>query len=332
MRATPSLRCFASTMMRPPSSWVMCEVSSRVPSAMPTRSAPSSRALALIWLAVSGFLKISTKLPLLAFELLELARHHHLVALGPHPARIPLREPGDRLSGLARLAPVLLDRIFLRRAFGDLLLHVGEMGVIVVADRADGEAARAVAERADDAQQALPEAEQIARFQHGGALLRRSVDHALHELQHGHEAEFLRLGGAAALVDAPAKHRIWRTRVQAAAARFADADLLGDALIRLELELAQDAREVDARAELRREDVHFQPERAEAGFHAEMARRQATIGGALEIPIGFLRRGDEGRMSGALELVGQAVRDLVHLAQHQHVHVLHRHVGHGAEG
>src|SRR3954452_25068610 len=133
MRATPSLRCFASTMMRPPSSWVMCEVSSRAPSAMPTRSAPSSRALALIWLAVSGFLKISTKLPLLAFELLELARHHPLVALGPHPARIPFGQPGDRLSGLARLPPAFLARISPRRAFRDSLFRVGDMGVIVVA-------------------------------------------------------------------------------------------------------------------------------------------------------------------------------------------------------
>src|SRR3954465_4570508 len=245
MRATPSLRCFASTMMRPPSSWVMCEVSSRVPSAMPTRSAPSSRALALIWLAVSGFLKISTKLPLLAFELLELARHHPLVALRPHPARIPFGQPGDRLSGLARLAPALLDRIFLRRALGDLLLHVGEMGVIIVADRADGEAARAVAERADDAQQALPEAEEIARAQGGfslfGSFLFKELVEKLGDLR---KTELLRLGRARRLVEAPLAHRVWRARVQAAAARLPDANLLLHALVGLELELGEDASQI----------------------------------------------------------------------------------------
>src|SRR5436190_23524048 len=129
MRATPSLRCLASTMMRPPSSWVMCEVSSRVPSAMPTRSAPSSRALALIWLAVSGFLKISTGfLPLLiryllSFELLELARHHALVAFGADPARVPFGETAARLARFARLLPMLLDGNLLRRFLGNVLLH-----------------------------------------------------------------------------------------------------------------------------------------------------------------------------------------------------------------
>src|SRR5260221_14460519 len=101
--------------------------------------------------------------------------------------------------------------------------------------------------------------------------------------------------------------------MQAAAARLADAHLLGDALIGLELELAQYAREVNAGAELGRQDVHFEAERAEPRFDAEMARRQSSIRRALQIPVGLLRRGDEGRMARALELVGQAIRDLVHL-------------------
>ena len=203
--------------------------------------------------------------------------------------------------------------------------------MVVVAHRAHREAARAVAEGAHHAQEALPEAEEVARLQHRRALERRRIDDALHELQHGHEAEFLRLGGAGALVDAPVLHRVGRARVQAAAARFADADLLGDALVGLELELGEDAGQVHARAELGREDVDLQPERAEPRLDAEVARREPAVAGALVAPVGLLRRGDEGRVAEALELARQAVGDLVHLAQHQHVHVLHRHVGLRAE-
>src|SRR5438477_12835195 len=108
MRATPSFSRLASTIARPASSCVMCAVSRRAPSAMPTRSAPSSRALALISAAVSGFRYISTQFLLLSFELLQLLRHHPLVALGSHPARVPLRQAGARLAFLARLLPLLL--------------------------------------------------------------------------------------------------------------------------------------------------------------------------------------------------------------------------------
>src|SRR5438552_14774040 len=145
MRATPSFRRFARTIARPPSSWVMCAVFSRAPSAMPTRSAPSSRALALISAAVSGFRYISTQFLLLAFELLELLRHHPLVALGSHPARVPLRQAGARVARFTRLLPFLLNCSFLRRALGDHLLRSRQVRVIVVADRANREAARAIA-------------------------------------------------------------------------------------------------------------------------------------------------------------------------------------------
>src|SRR5438046_6675787 len=109
MRATPSFRRLASTMARPASSCVMCAASSRAPSAMPTRSAPSSRALALISAAVSGFRNISTQLLLVLLELLQLLGHHALVALGSDPARVPLRQAAAYFTGLARLLPLLLD-------------------------------------------------------------------------------------------------------------------------------------------------------------------------------------------------------------------------------
>src|SRR5437867_8617649 len=106
MRATPSFRRFASTMARPPSSCVICAVSSRAPSAMPTRSAPSSRAFALISAAVSGLRYISTQFLLAFLEFLQLLRDHPLVAVGPDPARVPLRQAAAGFAGFARLLPL----------------------------------------------------------------------------------------------------------------------------------------------------------------------------------------------------------------------------------
>src|SRR5438093_7040802 len=142
MRATPSFRRLASTMARPASSLVMCAVSSRAPSAMPTRSAPSSRALALISAAVSGFRNISTQLLLALLELLQLLGHHALVALGSDPARVPLRQAAAYFTSLARLLPLLLDCGFFRRALGNHFLHFAQLLVRVVALRANVTTAR----------------------------------------------------------------------------------------------------------------------------------------------------------------------------------------------
>src|SRR4051812_38706715 len=161
MRATPSFRRLPSTMTRSPSSCVMCEVSMRAPSAMPTRSAPSSRALAFISPTVSGFRNISTQLFLLALELLHLLGHHALVALGADPAPIPLGQARNRRPGFAVVLVLLVQNVFFRRALGYVLLHIREVRVIVVAHRAHREAARAVAKRSHHPEQALPEAEEI---------------------------------------------------------------------------------------------------------------------------------------------------------------------------
>src|SRR5215475_1187684 len=301
--------------------------SSAAPSAMPTRSAPSAFAFALTSAAVSGCLNTPTTSlflgrfgrPLLLelLERLQLLRDDALVAVRTDPAHVPLRKAGQ----LARAAVVLRTRLLepldecslLGRLLGDHLLHVREVRVIVVPDRAHREAARTVAERADDAQQPLPEAEEVARLEHRHLVVTGTLDHAVEELEDLREAEFLRLGRALSLGDAPVEHRVGGARVQAAAARLADAHLLGDPLVGLELELGQDAGEVEARAELRREDVHFEPERAEARLDPEVARRQPAVARALERPLGLLRRGHERGMTVALELFGESVGEPVHL-------------------
>ena len=107
------------------------------------------------------------------------------------------------------------------------------------------------------------------------------VDEALEELQDLREAELLRLGGASALVDAEMQHRIGRAGMQAAAAGLADTDLLGHRPVGLKLELGQNAGQIDARTEFGRQDIDLEPERAEPGFDAEMARAQAAVAGAL---------------------------------------------------
>ena len=76
------------------------------------------------------------------------------------------------------------------------------MGVISVPHRAHGETARTVAERADDAQQPLPETEDLAVGEHRALVLGRRAEKPLPALQDGREPELLRLGGARPLVDA----------------------------------------------------------------------------------------------------------------------------------
>src|ERR1700724_1905672 len=115
------------------------------PSAMPTRSAPSSLALAFTSAAEIFWRKISTisafwqhdllrrcGARLLArFELLHLPRHDPPVALGTDPADVPSVETGDRFTALARCLTRLGERHLLGRLFRDRLLRVGEMRMII---------------------------------------------------------------------------------------------------------------------------------------------------------------------------------------------------------
>src|SRR5712691_6663087 len=116
--------------------------SSAAPSAMPTRSAPSSRALVLMSAAVSGCLKIETMLGfrvlhvvdprlLLAFERLHLAGDDALVAVGADPPHVPGIEPGNLFAARAALLVAPAERHLLRRLLRDVPLHLGEMRVVV---------------------------------------------------------------------------------------------------------------------------------------------------------------------------------------------------------
>ncbi len=81
--------------------------------------------------------------------------------------------------------------------------------------------------------------------------------------------------------------------MEAARARFADAHLLGDRLVGLELELGENAGEVEPGAVLGREDVDLEAEGAEPGLDAEVAGREPAVARPLELPIGLLGGGDE---------------------------------------
>src|SRR5258706_11371721 len=141
MRATPSFRRFASTITRPASSSVICEASTAFPSAIPTRSAPSSSALRLTSSAEIFFLFISM---LALLEFLQLLRDHSLVAFLADPAHVPLRQAGQIGARLAVALEFLMQSDLLWRFFGDVLLNLGQVRVVVVADRAHCKAARAV--------------------------------------------------------------------------------------------------------------------------------------------------------------------------------------------
>src|SRR5262249_46817826 len=191
------------------------------PSAMPTRSAPSSRALAFTSAADILCRKISSILAFLQpallrrcgacflplFELLHLPRHDPPVTIGTDPADVPSVETGDRFTALARCLTRLGERHLLGRLFRDRLLRVGEMGMIIIAHGTYGETARAIAERADDTQQPLPKAEVIARARHrhegfGPLTTGLRIDHAFYKFQDGGEAKFLGVLRARTLVDA----------------------------------------------------------------------------------------------------------------------------------
>src|SRR5580692_3305636 len=130
------------------------------------------------------------------------------------------------------------------------------MRVIIVPDRTNGEAARTIAEGADDAEQPLPEAEEIARADHVELWVIRRIDVAIEKAKDLAEDEFPRRCGAGPLLDVKVTDRVSWTTVEAARAVFADADLHGHRSVRLAREFRQNAGEIKPRAELRRQNVY----------------------------------------------------------------------------
>src|SRR5262245_29086465 len=108
-------------------------------------------------------------------------------------------------------------------------MGVLEKAVVVVADRADRKAARAVTERAHDSQEPLPDAEPLVAAQR---LELRPVAVAAQERAEDAddrgEAELLSERRAETLVEPPVLDRVGRARIQAARAGLADAELLGE--------------------------------------------------------------------------------------------------------
>ena len=100
--------------------------------------------------------------PLSFLECLQLPRDDALVTVRSNPTDVPLIEPGDLVPVRAVLLVGFSQGNLVRGLFGNVLLQVRQVRVIVVAHRANGQATRAIAERADDAQKPLPEAEQLA--------------------------------------------------------------------------------------------------------------------------------------------------------------------------
>ena len=157
------------------------------------------------------------------------------------------------------------------------------------------------------------------------------LDEMFPKLEDSRKAELLRFGRAGALVDSEMADGIGRARIQTAAAGFADTNLLGNPFVGLDQRFGQDAGQINSRAEFRRQDIHFEPERAEPCFDSQMARTQPPVTGVLVRPVSLLGGGDKRRIALILQPFRQFVSDLVHIPEYQHIHVLDRDIRFGPE-
>src|SRR5262249_49027872 len=160
----------------------------------------------------------------------------------------------------------------------DLTMGVLEEAIVVLADRADGEAARAVTEGADDAQEPLPDAKPLVAAQR--AELRCAAvtaNECTEDADDRGEAELRREGRAETLVEAPVLDRVGRAGVEAARAGLADAELLGELAVGLEHGVGENDRRVAARSSLFRQQVQLEPDRAEPGLDGDVARRERAV-------------------------------------------------------
>jgi len=158
------------------------------------------------------------------------------------------------------------------------------------------------------------------------------ADEPAEDAQDRREAELLREGGAAALVEPPVQDRVGRAGVEAARARLADAELLGDLAVGRELGVREDDGRVAARPGLAGQEVQLEADRAEAGLDRHVARGQIAVARALHLPDGLLRRRLERPVVVLLEEARDPVADAIHLAQHELIDVVDARVVARAEG
>src|SRR5262245_54264621 len=172
-------------------------------------------------------------------------------------------------------------------------MGVLEKAVVAVADRADGEAARTVAEGADDTQEPLPDAEPLVAAQRPELRpVAVAAQERAEDADDRGEAELLGERRAETLVEAPVLDRVGRARIQAARTGLADAELLGELAVGLEHGVGEDDRRVAARSRFWRQQVQLESDRAEPGLDGDVARRERAVARGLHLPDRLLGRGD----------------------------------------
>src|SRR5437899_2929681 len=158
--------------------------------------------------------------------------------LAPRRPRDPARRARIVWPKIPRLAPARHLReaaLLLRRPLGDRILRVAQMRVVVAPDRADVHAARAARVDAHTAQDRLPAHERLLRLQERLLLFARSLHEALDVAHQVGEPVGRGERGAALLVERPLADRVGGAGEEAAAARLAQAQRLGERTIRFEL-------------------------------------------------------------------------------------------------
>src|SRR4029450_10992904 len=144
------------------------------------------------------------------------------------PAHAPVGHAAYGLGALPDPEQLARPRDLRVGLLGNLTVGVLEKPVVIVADRTDGETARAVAEGADDAQEPLPDTEPLVAAGRAEVARTGLTPHERAKASDDRgEAELLRERRAQPLVEAPVLDRVGRAGIEAARAGLADAELLG---------------------------------------------------------------------------------------------------------
>src|SRR5262249_24476179 len=190
------------------------------------------------------------------------------------PAHAPVGHAADRLTPLPDAEQLARPRPLRVGLLGNLSMGILEEAVVVVADRAHGVAARAVAEGADDAQEPLPDAEPLVAAERAELCCAAvAPNKRAEDADDRGEAELLSERRAQALVESPVLDGVGRAGIEAAGAGLADAELLGELAGGLEHRVGENDRRVAARSRLFRQQVQLEPDRAEPGLDGDVACR-----------------------------------------------------------